>query len=443
MTNVPDSTDSFDPKDPNTWIGRGRTPDHAAALAQAWRDFPDLEPHAPLVARMARSRERVAAMRPVNDAIRAHTEAQRQADNFGFLERKSTAGQIDDSDLAILRARDSYAYDWDHAVQYSRGWYAAHAGWEYRPGVDGRAGDAQTLKAAYDRGFQDGGGDRSDLFDAARRSNAAALRTSNLPPAVEVGTRSRPLPSQWPLPSDEPRPARWARRLLIVSAEQGAAEGPGSFRVRDELNRFPGADVMTVVLVSASSGFAALPAQWSPEPLSSARSSELAREPGQIRRLQELIAGRDFDDVLVAADGEYLRIIDAAASVLPLCRTMERTRNTPLQQRTHLRTWLARGFSGDLNIGAGHIRWGKVTKGLTGKLGEFTARYAGRAEGGGHLIVIEIAPGTPAVGFVRADGFPLDPTIAVSNKAKLRDEMAAALRAFGGATPSFGSLLAA
>ncbi|WP_085811287.1 hypothetical protein [Sphingomonas sp. TZW2008] len=443
MTNVPDRADSFDPTDPNTWIGRGRTPDHAAALAQAWRDFPDHEPHAPLDARMARSRERVAAMRPVNDAIRAHTEAQRQADNFGFLERKASAGQIDDSDLAVLSARDSYAYDWDRAVQYSRGWYAAHAGWEYRPCLDGRAGGVHALKAAYDRGFEDGGGDRSDLFDAARRRNAAALRTGNLPPVVGAAPPSRPLPSQWPLPSDEPRPARWARRLLIVSAEQGAAEGLGSFRVRDELSRFPGADAMTVVLVTASSGFAALLGQWSPEPLSPTRASELAGEPEQIRRLQELIGGRDFDDVLVAADGEYLRIIDAAASVLPLCRTMERTRNTPLQQRAHLRTWLGRGFSGDLNIGAGHIRWSKVTKGLTGKLGEFTARYAGRAEGGGHLIVIETAPGTLAAGFVRADGSPLDPTIAFSNKAKLREAMAAALRAFGGATPSYGSLLAA
>lgn len=101
MTNVPDSTDSFDPKDPNTWIGRGRTPDHAAALAQAWRDFPDLEPHAPLVARMARSRERVAAMRPVNDAIRAHTEAQRQADNFGSSNGKAPP---DRSTTAIWRS---------------------------------------------------------------------------------------------------------------------------------------------------------------------------------------------------------------------------------------------------------------------------------------------------------------------------------------------------
>ena len=82
----------FAPGDPATWIARGRNPAHAAALAKAWRDFPDLPADSPLGERMARTRERVVAMRPVHDAISADGEAQRQAQNFAFMEadRKST-----------------------------------------------------------------------------------------------------------------------------------------------------------------------------------------------------------------------------------------------------------------------------------------------------------------------------------------------------------------
>ena len=43
----------------------------AATIARAWRDFPDLAPDAPLAERQARGRERIAAMRPINDAIAA------------------------------------------------------------------------------------------------------------------------------------------------------------------------------------------------------------------------------------------------------------------------------------------------------------------------------------------------------------------------------------
>src|SRR3546814_5052803 len=71
----------------------------------------------------------------------------------------------------------------------------------------------------------------------------------------------------------------------------------------------------------------------------------------------------------------YLALLDAHAAALPLCRTMERTRNTALQQRTHFRIWLDRGFLAGQTVGAGHIRWGKAVNGLTGRLGEFTARY--------------------------------------------------------------------
>ena len=41
---------------------------------------------------MARGRERVAAMRVVNDAISAHAEAERQAANFAFTERQLREG---------------------------------------------------------------------------------------------------------------------------------------------------------------------------------------------------------------------------------------------------------------------------------------------------------------------------------------------------------------
>ena len=171
--------DRFDPSDAATWIARGRSPEYAEALAQAWRDFPDLPPTAALEDRMARTRARVIAMRPVNDAIQLASEAERQRRNFLHVEGKAASGSIGDSDLAILRGRDAYGYDWDTAVCYSRGWYAAHAGWTHGgPDISSRL---PAQRAAYDRGFTDGGGDKDDLFDAARRHNVAAERTDNQP----------------------------------------------------------------------------------------------------------------------------------------------------------------------------------------------------------------------------------------------------------------------
>lgn len=137
-------------------------------------------------------------------------------------------------------------------------------------------------------------------------------------------------------------------------------------------------------------------------------------------------------------------MIDAHADALPLCRTMERTRNTVRQQRNHLKVWLDRGISGADNVGAGHIRWSKIAKGLTGRLGEFTAGYAGKAEDGKHhVLIVELASGMPATGFITAEGRCLEPRIAFTNKAKLRQEMAAALRTFGGATALSNALLIA
>ena len=135
-----------------------------------------------------------------------------------------------------------------------------------------------------------------------------------------------------------------------------------------------------------------------------------------------------------AAQGEYLRIVDAFAIALPLVRTMERTRNSFLLQRSQLRCWLARGLGDDRNSGAGHIRWGKAIKGLVGKLGEFTVRQAGPAPARGHMIRVELASGELACGYVTASGDALVPEIIISNKAQLRRAMELALRAFGGAT---------
>ncbi|WP_176593285.1 hypothetical protein [Sphingobium sp. EM0848] len=114
----------FDPCSTATWLARGRAPEHAEAIAKAWRDFPDLAPTASPEDRMARTRARVQAMKPVNDAIAAHSEAERQARNFSFTEERAVSGRGDERDAAILRGRDRYGYDWNLAIRYADGWYA-------------------------------------------------------------------------------------------------------------------------------------------------------------------------------------------------------------------------------------------------------------------------------------------------------------------------------
>jgi hypothetical protein len=56
---------------------------------------------------------------------------------------------------------------------------------------------------------------------------------------------------------------------------------------------------------------------------------------------------------------------------------MERTRNSVIQQRGQFRTWLDRGLDTGEIMAGGHICWTKVAQGLSGRLGEFTARYGG------------------------------------------------------------------
>lgn len=292
----------------------------------------------------------------------------------------------------------------------------------------------------YDRGFADGGGDQADLFDAARRSNLAAIRRDNQRPEAPLPPRARPAPSSWPKPNDHARPTRWSRRLLIVSDATIEEVTPGlmrvsSLRLVDEIRARPGTEAMTIVTIDRHDGFvvSGCPVETK-VPIAASRADEMIADPSHGDALRAILSGRDFDDVLIAVQGDYLRIVDAFASALPLCANMERSQNSLLQQRAHLRCWLDRGYDGTDNLGAGHIRWGKAIKGLTGKLGEFTARHVGPAPRRGHLIRIEAEGGTLAEGYATSTGERLATEITVSNKTNIRREMAAALRAFGGAT---------
>ena len=419
-------SDAFDPSDPAAWRSCGRTPEHAAAIAAAWQTFPDLPADAPLSDRMARGRERIAAMRSVNDAIAAESATRREVSNFAFTEDQVRRGRGNDRDIAILRGRESYALSWDLANRYADGWYAAHVGWPHRypdglPSVTPLA----DRHAAYDQGFSDGGGDRTDLFDAARRSLVADMRRDNLPRDPQIILAGRPAPSSYPKPSDHHRPARWSRRLLILGADVIAAEPAWDF-LAITLAR-PGAEAATIVILTAD-GFV------SPDAIGGQTTDAIMIDhQAAAAQLSALLQNREYDDVLIALQGHDLDLIDTVAHILPLARTLERTRNSRLQQRTHLRTWLDRGYTGTTVAAQGHIRWGKAITALYGSLGEFTARHVGPAPGKGHLVRVETKNGL-ATGFATTDGTPLDPEIVVTSKAKLRGEIAATLRAFGGAT---------
>jgi hypothetical protein len=102
--------EQFDPADLRCWLNRGRSIEQATELARIWRAHPDLPATAPLADRMERGRERIAAMKPLNDAIAARTEADRQTRNFSFMEARAASGTISDNDIAILRGRDLYGY---------------------------------------------------------------------------------------------------------------------------------------------------------------------------------------------------------------------------------------------------------------------------------------------------------------------------------------------
>lgn len=387
---------------------------------------------------MARGRDRVAAMRPLNDAMRDQVEAERQRANFAFTDDQLRRGKGTDRDIAILRGRDQYGHEWDVANRYADGWYAAHIGWphSYPDGIPSQASLA-SRRAAYDQGFIDGGGDRTDLFDAARRSNLAHLRQSSCPPPPPSSTLTgRPLPSAWPKPSDEPRPTRWSRRLAILSEDDARTDAPANdlWDFLRLIQQRPGADAATV-LVHTPDGFVLA----GNRPAQRDGNAPVDGSAGY-RQLVDALAGREFDDILVALQGEALALLDTIAGALPLCRTMERTRNTRLQQRAHLRIWLDRGYGAKVNMAAGHIRWSKAINGLSGKLGEFTARYIGPAPDRGHLIRVETASGAPATGYATVAGSPLTPEIIVSSKARVRAAIGTTLRAFAASTPLMGTL---
>jgi len=436
---------TLDVTDPATWLTRGRNPAEAAALAKAWRDYPDLPAAAPADRRMARTRERTIAMRPIFEAMQQRTEAERQANNFAFIVRKIERDEANAQDRAILRGRDEHGYDWDCAVQYAQGWYAAVAGWEHRGVSSPRNAAASRLRDAYDHGFAQGGGDTNDVFDAARRANIAALDTAGI--SVETVLASGKLkPSAWPMPQDSNRPVSWNRRAVILTDTDlqpplGRDGRPSRRPPAIELVRERSSGQATIIVLSAMDGFVASDAcQIAMTPMTRAQADSLIADCSQAGTLRSLLADREIDDLLVTAQDEYLRVLDAHGDAIRVLRTMERTRNTPLQQQAHLNTWLGRGRLPGQNMGAGHIRWSKAAKGLTAKLGEFTARYVGPAPDRGHVIQVSLDDGSRAEGFVTADHTTLAAEILVSSKAKLRHEMAKALRSFGGATRLGASL---
>lgn len=404
-------TDNFDPANAGCWIARGRPVHHAHAIADAWQRFPDLPNDMPLDARMARTRERVQMLRPFHEAIRLEAEQRRTSANFAFVERQIAQGSTDSRNASILHARAVHGYDWDAAVAYADGCYAARAGWEVRPPSPTRAGEPDIRRPAYHQGFLDGGGQPDDIFDAARRSLAATLSE---PSSVEQPRTARPLPSQWPGPRDAPIPASWHRRLLLLGASERAT---GSVGIIAMLRECPGHEAMVIFVVSAEIGLHRLSTGTDPA-------------LGNHAALREQLRQGDYTDILIVADEAELGRLDADADILPLARTMERTRNSVLQQRAQFRLWPARGRAPGDQFAAGHIRWGKMAVGLSGRLGDFTTRYAGSAQPRGHRIVIEDASGDLAHGYRTPTGHELHPEIVIGNKAHARAAIARLLRQF-------------
>ncbi|TAJ74132.1 MAG: hypothetical protein EPO45_17170 [Sphingobium sp.] len=403
-------TDSFDPADAGCWMAHGRPAHHAHALADAWRRFPDLPNDAPLDARMARGRERVAVLRPLMEAIGLETERQRVAANFACIERQIAEGSSDSRHVFILHARDVRGYDWDASVAYADGKYAAIAGWPARPPSPYRAGEQDVRRPAYHQGFLDGGGQPDDIFDVARRSFAA---TPSEPKRPDSARTARPLPSQWPSPTDTPAPVSWHRRLLLLGASERET---GAIGILAMLRERPGHEAAALFAVDAETGLGLLSGATGP--------------PGDAAALRDLLRQGDYTDILIVADGADLDRLDADADILPLARTMERTRNSVLQQRAQFRLWLARGRALGDQFAAGHIRWSKMAAGLSGRLGDFTARYAGPAQPRGHRIVVEDASGNLARGYRTPHGRELHPEIVIGNKAHARTAMTDLLRQY-------------
>lgn len=406
--------DSFDPADAHCWIARGRPAHHAQALANAWQSFPDLPNHAPLEERMARTRERVRMLRPLHEAMSEETERKRVAANFAFVERQVASGSTDSRNSMILQAREVHGYSWDAAVAYADGRYAAQAGWDSRPPSHMRPGELDVRRPAYQQGFLDGGGKPDDIFDVARRLLALAPST---PSPTDSPRTARPLPSQWAMPTDVPPPASWQRRLLVLGASEWTS---GDIGILAMLRERPGHETVALYVIDAEAGM---------RPLSAPTSIS----PDDNDDLRARLRAADYTDILVAANDAELTRLDADAGLLPLVRTMERTRNSVLQQRAQFRLWLARGRTPGDQFAAGHIRWSKMAAGLSGRLGDFTVRYAGPASPRGHRIIVEDQCGRPAQGYRSARGDALHPEIIIGNKRQARTAMADLLRQFAAA----------
>lgn len=411
MASIPDS---FDPADAHCWIASGRPAHHAQALADAWHSFPDLPNEAPLEERMARTRERVRMLRPLHEAMSEETERNRIAANFAFVERAVASGSSDSRKGMILEAREVHGYSWDAAVAYADGRYAAQAGWASRPPSHMRSDALDIRRPAYHQGFLDGGGQPDDIFDVARRSLAVP---PSAPSQAHNPRTARPLPSQWATPTDMPPPASWHRRLLLLGASEWTS---GDIGILAMLRERPGHEATAIYVIDAEAVLRSLLAPASLLPNDSAG-------------VRERFRAADYTDILVAANDAELARLDAHAGLLPLVRTMERTRNSVLQQRAQFRLWLARGRAPGEQFAAGHIRWSKMAAGLSGRLGDFTVRYAGPASPRGHRIIVEDQSGRPAQGYRNARGEDLHPEIIIGNKRYARTAMASLLRQFAAA----------
>lgn len=203
-----------------------------------------------------------------------------------------------------------------------------------------------------------------------------------------------------------------------------------------EVDTTPGTEGAMVIILSADRGYLDVkqPRDERSRPMTADTATAMASDENHRDKLKSLLGGRDIDDVLIVAQGEYLTVLDGHADTLPLCRNIERAQNSRLQSRAHLRAWLDRGVVSGDNMAAGHIRWSKLAQGIEGRLGVFSARYEGSAGRGQHVIALRDDLGEIASGYVTAHGRGLDPRIIITSKARLKFEIARALRTFAAAT---------
>lgn len=409
----PDPMASFDPGDEAAWIARGRPPADAAHIAAIWREYPDLPADAHADVRWQRLRDRANALRAFHDRLDRRNADAREIRNFAFTAARIADGAGDERDRAIIAGRDRHGYAWLEAVRYADGLHAARSGFPYAPHCVGRDRDA------YDRGFGEGGGDRDDIFDAARRA-LRVVATNGMHPNPLL---ARPLPSTWPKPDDARRPAPWSRRLVVFgAAEAGLAPNDAARALLlPALQARDGASDSIILVVVGNV-------------LCDVRESRAGTWPLPPADLPALFARADVDDILVAAQGDDLAVIDARAGLLPLARHQERLRHTARLQRAQFTHWLNRGLCAGEIRAAGHIRWGKALHGLIACLGELVATYAGKEDGGHRIVITSAATGAPALGYVTGDGTALVPEVTVSSRKAVRGAMASALRRFAAAT---------